>query len=203
MRKLENGLQNSKLKRGFKTEAEKISLRFRNEMGLYYHDPLDAFELAEYMGIAIHTPHGLNLPEKYLNHLVGPKSGWSAFTILNKHNNKIIVHNNLHSNPRQQSNIMHELSHIICEHANANTTDVYKNYELPSYMREFDDSQEAEAIYLGACLQLPREGLLWAIGKEKMSKKELAAYYMASNEMVTFRINSTGIKYQLKYTHIR
>ena len=202
MKKPEKVPRKKKLRHGFKAEAERISLGLREEMGLKDYSPLDAFELAEHMGIPVFTPAGLGLPQSHINNLVD-SSGWSAFTLINKRGQKIIVHNNMQSNSRQQSNIMHELSHILCKHSNANTVDLYKEYNLPSYMREFDESQEAEAIYLGACLQLPRASLLWAIASQNMSKKEISGYYTASSEMVTFRINTTGVKYQLKYATIR
>lgn len=202
MKKPEKPPRKKKLRHGFKAEAERISLRLRQEMGLKDYSPLDAFELAEHLSIPIFSPAGLGLSQTDINHLLG-SSGWSAFTIINKRGVKVVVHNNLQSNPRQQSNIMHELSHILCKHSNASTVDLYKEYNLPSYMREFDESQEAEAIYLGGCLQLPRASLLWSIGSQSMSKKEISGYYTASSEMVTFRINTTGVKYQLKYSTIR
>jgi Zn-dependent peptidase ImmA (M78 family) len=202
MKKPENFTKKKKLRHGFKAEAERISLGLRQEMDLNDYSPLDAFQLAHYMDVSIFTPAGLGLAQTHIDNLVG-SSGWSAFTLINKRDKKIIVHNNLQSIPRQQSNIMHELSHILCKHTNANSTNIYKEYNLPSYMREFDEAQEAEAIYLGGCLQIPRECLLWSIGNQNMSKKEISNYYLASTEMVTFRINSTGIKYQLKYSTIR
>lgn len=202
MKKPEHHSKKVKLRHGFKAEAERMSLKLREEMNLKAYDPLDAFELSEHLNIPVYTPKILGLPQTHLENLVG-NSGWSAVTLVNKSGNKIIVHNNLQSNPRQQSNIMHELSHILCNHTNANSSNSYSEYNLPSYMREFDESQENEAIYLGGCLQLPRQSLLWAIADKNMSKIQIASYYMASKEMVTYRINSTGIKYQLKYVTIR
>jgi len=109
--------------------------------------------------------------------------------------NTIIIHNHLHAPTRQQSNIMHELAHIICKHEQP---DQYKNIALPFLMREFDKQQEEEANYLGSALQIPREGLIWAL-KKRMDVVAIAEYYTASPAMVTLRINSTGVKRQLSY----
>ena len=192
-----------KLRRGFKAEAERISLGLRNEMGLNKYSPLDAFELSKHLGISIYTPQELGLEEELIKILTGPSSGWSAFTLINKRGKKVIVHNDKHHIHRQQSNIMHELSHIICKHATDAESGNYSNYTLPTYMREYNEDQESEATYLGSCLQLPRECLLWAIGSQGMNKKQISNHFFASVDMVTFRINSTGIKYQLKYATIR
>ena len=89
---------------------------------------------------------------------------------------------------RDRSDVMHELAHIICKH-----TREQKQYEfqIPFGMHEYNDTQE-EAKCLGATLQLPQPSLLWA-SKNNMSNKEIASYFNASEEMVQYRINLTGI----------
>lgn len=46
--------------------------------------------------------------------------------------------------------------------------------------------------YLGGCLQIPRRGLLWAIQRQ-MTQTEIAVHFHASEEMVRFRSNVTGV----------
>jgi Zn-dependent peptidase ImmA (M78 family) len=89
---------------------------------------------------------------------------------------------------------MHELAHIICKHEII----IPDGHILPDYMRYFDKFQEAEAAYLGGCLQVSRACLILAI-KGNMSKEEIASNYAASMQMVNFRINTTGVNKQLKY----
>ena len=62
---------------------------------------------------------------------------------------------------------------------------------LPS----FDD----EAEWFGACLQLPRPALLYSL-KNNLSEDDIALKYNASIEMVRFRINTSGVKNQLRYS---
>jgi Zn-dependent peptidase ImmA (M78 family) len=190
--------KSSLLPRGFKSNSEKISLDFRRKLNLQPHDPLCGFELASYLKIAVFSateffPEGTNISS-----LVGTKTkdkGWSALTMKTSKNNTIIIHNHLHAPTRQQSNLMHELAHVICKHEYS-----VDNIEIsiPNLMRKFDKQQEEEANYLGSALQIPREALLWAL-KEKMQKQEIAEYFNASPQMVTLRINSTGVKSQLNY----
>jgi Zn-dependent peptidase ImmA (M78 family) len=188
----------SYLQRGFKAKAERISNQFRTELGLEYHEPLCGFKLANHLEIEVISPEILGLNNKELDVLLGnnsASSGWSALTMTDCNNQKLIIHNTRTSIARQQSDIMHELAHIICEHKIV----VPEGVILPSYMRYYDKFQESEAEYLGSCLQLPRECLVWAITSGNMSKREIATNYSASLQMVNYRINTTGISRQLKY----
>lgn len=106
----------SVLKRGFKAEAERISERYREEMGISKFDPMDAFALAKHLDIPVVSVDELDeLPEEHLNRLRQP-SKFSAIWMPNEDGDKIIIHNAWHSSKRQQSNIMHELAHIIRKH---------------------------------------------------------------------------------------
>jgi Zn-dependent peptidase ImmA (M78 family) len=190
-------IKKSYLKRGFKAEAERKATNFRIELGLNAYQHLRAFDLANYLNVEVLSPKVLGLDEKDLIILMGESnksSGWSALTMTDKKKRKIIIHNVNASQARQQSNIMHELAHIICKHEII----IPDGHILPGYMRYFDKFQEAEAEYLGGCLQLSRECLIWAL-KGNMSKEEIASNYSASMQMVNFRINTTGVNKQLKY----
>lgn len=186
------------LKRGFKAKAERISNQFRAELGLDFNQPLCGFELAKHLDIEVISPEILGLDTHHLEVLMGnnkESSGWSALTMTNYNDKKIIVHNTRASEARQQSDLMHELAHIICEHEIV----VPEGVVLPSYMRYYDKTQEAEAEYLGSALQLPRECLVWALTTGNMSKNEISTNYSASLQMVNYRINTTGIRKQIKY----
>lgn len=188
----------SLLPRGFMANAEKIAIELRKELSLHPHDPLCGFKLAEHMEIIVCTPldffnKGINLEQ-----LVGTQTkngGWSALTMKREDRRILIIHNHLHASTRQQSNIMHELAHIICDHKHSLPPE---NIPLPDFMRQHNKQNEEEANYLGATLQITREGLIWAL-KKRMSISDIADYYSASESMVNLRINSTGVKKQLSY----
>jgi Zn-dependent peptidase ImmA (M78 family) len=161
------------LKRGFKSSAERTAGNFRTALGLDQTDPLCAFKLSEHLGISIFAPADFSLSASDLNNIQGTRgidSGWSALTMECGSGNKIIIHNVNHSPARQQSDIMHELAHIICKHEQS----IPKNQtSLPLSMREYDVEQELEANTLGSTLQLPRTALIWAL-KKKMPIVEIA-----------------------------
>ncbi|MDP1801494.1 MAG: ImmA/IrrE family metallo-endopeptidase [Bacteroidota bacterium] len=185
----------SLLPRGFKSKAEKTAIALRTELGLLASDPLCGFKLAEHLNVKVFTPLEIFPAETNIEDLVGSDKGWSALTMKTGSDATIIIHNHLHAPARQQSNLMHEMAHIICCHKQPER---HKGINLPFIMREFDPQQEQEANYLGSALQITRDGLLWAL-KKRMEVAEIAEHYNASPAMVTLRINTTAVKKQLGY----
>ena len=91
---------------------------------------------------------------------------------------------------------MHELAHDILDH------EVGRFETLPGFtfsLRSYNPVQEKEAEHLGACLQLPRPALTWAL-RQGMNDQEIADHYGASLRMVTFRKNTTGVVKQISYS---
>ena len=187
----------SVLKRGFKTEAERISEKFRDELGHSPNDPLDAFELASYLKVPVFTVadiFGGEQASEAASHLCNPDN-FSAMWMLNNEGIQIIIHNSFHSRYRQQSNIMHELSHIIRKHEIPEKLAILcSQFNLHYY----NPLHEEEAKYLGGCLQITREGLMWAL-RQGMTHTEMSAHFSASLEMVKYRLGITGAERQRSY----
>src|SRR5439155_2711024 len=104
-------------RRGFKTWAEEISLRVRRKLKLVATAPLDPFRLAELLSIPVLRPDELpGLPEECGRRLRNDHSeNWSAITVANgKHH--LIVINPVHASTRSNSDLAHELAHIILGH---------------------------------------------------------------------------------------
>ncbi len=87
---------------------------------------------------------------------------------------------------------MHEVAHILRKHPRA------KIVQLGDVVfRTYDPAYEKEAEWLGACLQITREGLVWAV-KSGMSPEQIAGHFGASQALVRFRRNTTGVDVQLQ-----
>lgn len=170
------------LKRGFKARAEKIATECRENLKIHPCAPLCAFKLAKYLNVEIYNT------TEFLKE-VHEIEGFSALTMITKIGNRIIIHNSFHNPFRQQSNIMHEIAHILCEHK---VKELPVGVNLPFGMRDFDKLQEEEAICLGATLHLSKPCLLWA-RKRNMTNEQIASYFNASVEMVNFRMSMTGL----------
>lgn len=187
----------SLLKRGFKAEAERISENYRTELGISKFDPLDAFDLANHMGIPVFTVKELfegNESDPNFS-IISDTSSFSALWMPNEDGDKIILHNDNHSLKRQQSNLMHELSHIIMKHT---IPDECAQLCMQLGLHYFNKEHEQEAKFLGGCLQITRAGLQWAL-KRNFSEEEISDHFNASVDMVKFRLNTSGVLIQRGY----
>lgn len=184
-----------KFRRGFKTWAERQGLEYRAALGLRIIDHLPATALATHLKIPVFSPEDLSgLQAKHLKHLLGKgKSQWSALTVPLPEGH-IVIYNPTHSISRQESDLMHELSHILCGHPAPQLQNIPG---FPLGLREYDIEKEKEAEWLGGCLQLPRNSLSWAL-RRGMDHEAISDHFKSSIDMVRFRINMTGLKKQFR-----
>jgi Zn-dependent peptidase ImmA (M78 family) len=181
--------------RGFKTRCENISNNIRKELKLKTTDPLDPGAVAAHFGVLLYKPIDVpGLSEKSLQVLLErQKHSWSAVTI-SLDRADMIIYNPNHSRARQSSDIMHELAHIICGHdASKVIVSQNGNYAIRSY----NQAQEEEANWLSGCLLLPREALI-SIKRTGISDEEARYNYGVSQDLLTFRLNVTGVNCQFR-----
>lgn len=183
------------MKRGFKTDSERRANSLRGAVGLQPSDPLYARTLARHMEIPVVTPNEIKgLTQEDLNELFGRgSSNWSALTLVTP-NKTFIIHNSSHSAGRQESNIMHELSHLICDHQPSEIMQI-DGFAFP--IRTCNKSQEEEADWVCGCLKLPRDGILWAV-RSGMTHEAIANRFASSLELVRYRIHITGVDRQVQ-----
>ncbi len=181
-----------KLRHGFKANAEKLAKEYREELNIHPCAPLCAFKLADHLSISYYkATEFISSPEhiRLASGADGETCEWSALTMVTEAGNQIIIYNHFHSEARQQSDVMHELAHIICKHDHEQ---INHDSELPLGLRSYNPVQEEEAKCLGSTLQLAKPCLFWA-RKRNMPYDEIAAHFNASVEMVTYRMNISGL----------
>lgn len=172
----------------FKDKAEELSANYRTELGLQFYSRLDAFVLAQHLKIPVIAISCLKgFSKEDLGHLL-KLAEWHALTAF-VNNVKFIVHNDFNSKPRQQSDLFHELAHIICEHPHEQPKD-YENFD---FLRSYNKTYEKEAEYLGAALHIPKGGLIAKL-KYNRSVDQISAEYLASKQQVYFRLHETGAR---------
>lgn len=187
----------SLLQRGFKTKAEELAVKYRENLGLSKFKPLDAFKLAEHLDVSIFTVDEIfEGNELHPSHAkMNDKEMFDAMWMQNAYGDKIILYNPNHSKCRQQSSLMHEMAHLILKHEiPEEISKVCMMYNLHYYNKV----QEQEAKFLGACLQLTKASLMWAL-KENWTHEKISEYYSASIDMVRFRLYSSGAIKQRNY----
>jgi len=117
---------------------------------------------------------------------------WSAVTLAagDRH---LIVYNSAHSAARQSNDLMHELAHLILKHTPSMS---FMDPGKRLLIRSYDKLQEDEANWLAASLLLPREALLSHRAKQT-PHEEICREFGVSQNLLTFRINTTGVERQL------
>ncbi|MEQ8477101.1 ImmA/IrrE family metallo-endopeptidase [Fulvivirga sp.] len=151
--------------------------------------------LAEHLGVIVLSQFDVNLSVNDLDTLNGA-SDWSG-AAFNCNEQPVILFNAQHSNARNESTIMHELSHIILGHKpTIDENSIHQGLLLRSY----NEIHENEANWLGGCLQIPFDGLVTSLLNGK-TIEEIAIQYGSSIDMVKYRVNKSGAKQ--KVYHIR
>lgn len=183
-------------KYGFKAKAERLAEQYREELGFSKFSPLDAFVLAKHLDISIAAVDDFenDLPDSFLRTL-RDTSKFSAMWMANEDSDKFIIHNNYHATKRQQSNLMHELAHVILQYE---ISEEAARLCFLTGLHYFNKEQEQEAKYFGGCLQITRPGLQWAL-KRNFTDQKISDYYNASIEMVNYRLNISGVLIQRSY----
>lgn len=182
------------MKRGFKSQCEKRSLKIRTDLGLSSIDPLSAHDLANHMNVTVWAANQISgVSEQDLLQLTSiDTDSWSAFTSRIGTNN-LIVYNPSQSGPRVNSVIMHELSHIILGHTLAEVLTTSDGQVVPSH---YDQEQEDEADWLAGTLLLPRPALLMVMSNSQ-DVDMICNNYLVSKQMLNWRVRMTGVKHQL------
>ena len=97
---------------------------------------------------------------------------------------RVVIHNDSHSEGRQNSNLAHELAHILLAHPleTVCTGDLW---------RESNSLIESEAAYLGGCVLVPNEAAhrVAALGLDPGSA---ALRYGVSEDMIKYRLKVSG-----------
>jgi IrrE N-terminal-like domain len=180
-------------KRGFKKWADEKSVSLRHELNLRHYESLSPTVLAKHLGLEILVPSELpNMTNDILKGLFKDNSSWSAVTI-GVGKPSLIIHNDTHSFERQNSNIFHEIAHVLCGHEMCEFGDL--NCPIP--LRKYDEVQENEANWLGFCLHLPVSSLI-VCGKKNYTLTQISNAYSASMELVKYRMNVTGLSRRYK-----
>ena len=143
------------LRRGFKSEAERIAKRVQNDLGLGAAEPIEPELVAGLLGIEVKAGDELLPRERFQELQDIQPDAFSACTLRPSPERTVIVHNPLSPKTRQKSDIAHELAHTLLDH------------ELSRVQRlgdvtflSCDPVQEDEAAWLSGCLLLPRALLL-------------------------------------------
>ena len=178
------------LRRGFKSEAERIVKRVQTELGAHAVQPVELEALAKLLGIEVRAGDEL-IPRERIVELEGIQpNSFSACMLRPSPDRVVVVYNPLSAESRQKSDIAHEISHLLLDH------DLSRVERLGDVtFLSCDPIQEEEAAWLSGCLLLPR-ALLLAEVRRGSSARDIAKKYGVSERMAQYRLDVTGVMRQ-------
>jgi hypothetical protein len=182
-------------RRGFKTWAEEVALRVRGKLSLEPANPLDPLQLAELLSVPVLRSDDLTgMPDDCKWRLRNEHSDfWSAITVTNGRHYLIVI-NSAHAPTRRNSDLAHELAHVILGHE---PSMMFASPGSGIALRTHNKEQEDEASWLAGCLLLPRDAL-FSIRRRRLSDEEACREYGVSSAMFRFRLNASGVDIQLR-----
>ena len=173
-----------KFKHGFKAEAERYAEEFRAELDLRPDAPLCPRKLAEHLGVPVFgIGNNPKLPSEITNHWANHPDDPFSGLIISDGSYKEIHHNDFHHPRRQNSDLAHELAHIIMGHDLE--TPIKDNGE-----RAYDRNTEEEAKWLGGTLLLPKKATVKMV-LDSFTREMVEEIYQVSWQMYQYRLQVT------------
>jgi hypothetical protein len=180
------------MRRGFKAEAERLAVRLRTELGVPPIQRLDVDQLAAHLGVEVRCADDL-VDRMELEKLNALQPGcFSAATFHLSDGRTVAVTNPVGTTEaRRDSDLAHELAHVILRHE-------LRTAERIGGLTFFncDPEQEEEANWLAGCLLLPRP-LLLAEARLGRTAEQIATRHNVSLQMAKFRLNASGVHFQV------
>lgn len=170
----------SKLRHGFKADAERKSLSIRYKLGIPPTGPLDPEEVCRAFDIQLLGMSELDCDSSEFQGASNDK--FSAMTVC-AGLQRAIVHNDRHHPFRQQSNIFHELAHCFLGHSGCTILN-------DNGTRSYNSVIESEASYLGGALHLPKDAALHVL--RNGLKPRAQTIYQISKPMLEYRLRVSG-----------
>ena len=178
------------LRRGFKSEAERIAASLRADLGVGAAQPVTPDNLAELLGVEIRSGDDLISRDRFVVLDELQPDAFSACTFRPSPDRVVIVFNPLSAPSRRTSDLAHEFAHILLDH------DLSRIETLGDItFLSCDPIQEEEAAWLSGCLILPRP-LLLAEVRRGGTASDIAKRHGVSETMARYRLNVTGVARQ-------
>ena len=178
------------LRRGFKSEAERIAQRVRSELSMGAAQMVTPEGLANLLGVEVRSGDELIARKRFEELDQIQRGAFSACTFRPSDDRVVVVYNPLSSERRRRSDLAHELAHILLDH------DLSRIEKLGGItFLTCDATQEEEAAWLSGCLLLPRALLLREV-RRGLVASGIADKYGVSETLAKYRINVTGVARQ-------
>lgn len=182
-------------------QAERKATELRQLLGLEAHEPLDPFQLADKLQVAVVDPRDIpDISVTSLNRVLQEDHApWSAGTVRLADGGAVVILNPTHSKLRNKSTLMEEISHVILGHE---PTKISVVDAANIAFRSWEKVQEEEAYRVGSAALVPYEALRSMINAG-LTIQQIAKYFGVTRDLVKFRIKVNGLwkKYSRLHGH--
>jgi hypothetical protein len=172
--------------------VEREAQNLRAYLGLAPGEPIDPFEVAEWLGLEVQCLSELtHVPRDVIDLLLGESAThWSGMTFHLPDALVITIMNPTHSPGRQAATLMEEVAHLHLGHA---PSTVAADGTTGLVRRSYDRRVEEEAYLFGSAMLVPKVGLrdTYASG---YSRVDAARYYGVSLPLINYRTNLHGLR---------
>ena len=182
------------LPRGFKAQAERHALEFRQQLAAPKLTPIDLEGLAALLNAQVISGETLVSIERFQEIERLQVGAFSAATFVINGTNYIVT-NPLNSEARRRSDIAHELGHLILKHE---LSEIREVEGVP--FRSCKPEEEEQASALGATILLPTPVLKSLVFSGIKTAEKIAESQNVSVEMARYRLHTSGV---LKITKSR
>jgi len=172
-------------------QAERKATGLRRLLALGAHEPLDPFQLADKLGVAVVDPRDIpGISATSLHRaLWEDHAAWSAATIRLADGGALAILNPTHSKLRNKSTLMEEICHVILGHEPTKISVV----DITNIaFRSWDKVQEEEAYRVGSAALVPYEALRSMIDAS-LTIQQIAKHFDVTRDLVKFRIKVNGL----------
>lgn len=178
------------MRRGFKSEARKLALELRAELGLDAYGQFDPYALAVEYGIPVFQLSDLGQDPAACEaaaHYAQDGSVTFSAALVPAGSTRIILDNDTHDPRRRRNSVSHEMSHLVLEHEFGQVLLTGDGY------RAFSPDKEEEADWLGGELLIPYAAAERA-ARLDWDDEQVADAYDVSVPLARMRMNYSGAR---------
>uniref|UniRef100_UPI003D9095A1 ImmA/IrrE family metallo-endopeptidase n=1 Tax=Gordonia sp. B7-2 TaxID=3420932 RepID=UPI003D9095A1 len=172
------------MRRGFKTEAKRLALELRTEIGLDAYAPFDPYALASEYGISVVQLSSLDGVAR--DHFLRADGSALSGALIPNGTGVIILENDAQRPTRRRTTMCHELAHVVLEHEFGVSLSDERKCGLGG-------DQEAEADWLSGEMLIPSDGA-FRLARADATDEQAAEEYDVSLAIARWRMNHSGAR---------
>jgi hypothetical protein len=173
------------VRRGFKTEAKRLALELRAEIGLDAHSPFSPYAFADEYGIPVIQMSNLNGPAR--DHFLQAEGSALSGALVPVGTGVAILENDAQPPARRRTTMCHELAHVVLEHE--------FGVSLSADERKcgLGGDQEDEADWLSGEMLIPYDGA-FRLARANATDQQAAELFDVSLAVARWRMNHSGAR---------